>query len=121
DLGTIDDEGFLYVEDRIDDLIITGGENVVPAEVESVLLGHPAVDEVAVIGRDDPEWQQAVTAVIVPAGDAEPDPEELGAHCAERLAPYKVPKRVEFASELPRTASGKLRRRELRERGSVLR
>jgi acyl-CoA synthetase (AMP-forming)/AMP-acid ligase II len=121
DLGRIDEEGFLYVEDRIDDLIISGGENVIPAEVESVLLGHPGVAEAAVVGREDPEWQQAVTAVIVPAEGSDPDAEELRAHCAERLAPHKVPKRVELVSELPRTASGKLKRRELRERGSVLR
>jgi O-succinylbenzoic acid--CoA ligase len=121
DLGRIDEEGFLYVEDRIDDLIISGGENVIPAEVESVLLGHPGVAEAAVVGREDPEWQQAVTAVIVPSEGSDPDAEELRAHCAERLAPHKVPKRVELVSELPRTASGKLKRRELRERGSVLR
>jgi O-succinylbenzoic acid--CoA ligase len=121
DLGQIDEEGFLYVEDRIDDVIVTGGENVIPAEVEAVLLGHSGVSEAAVIGREDPEWQQAVTAVIVPAEGSDPGAEELRSHCAERLAGYKVPKAFEFASELPRTASGKLRRRELRERGSVLR
>ena len=65
DLGRIDEEGFLYVEDRLDDMIVTGGENVVPAEVEKVLLRHPEVADAAVIGRDDPEWQQAVTAVVV--------------------------------------------------------
>jgi O-succinylbenzoic acid--CoA ligase len=114
DLGRIDEEGFLYVEDRIDDLIVTGGENVVPAEVEQVLLRHPQVTDAAVIGREDPEWQQAVTAVVVLREDAEMPTEELRRHCAEELAGYKVPKRIEIASALPRTPSGKLLRRALR-------
>ncbi len=114
DLGRIDEEGFLYVQDRIDDLIVTGGENVVPAEVEQVLLRHPEVADAAVIGRDDPEWQQAVTAVVVLRGDTELPTEELRRHCAEVLAGYKVPKRIEIASALPRTPSGKLLRRALR-------
>ncbi len=114
DLGYIDEEGFLYVRDRIDDMIVTGGENVVPSEVEEVLLAHPAVVEAAVIGREDPEWQQAVTAVVVLAPDAEVTPDELRHHCAATLAGYKVPKRVELAAALPRTPSGKLMRRALR-------
>ena len=114
DLGHIDEEGFLYVQDRIDDMIVTGGENVVPSEVEEVLLQHPAVADAAVVGREDPEWQQAVTAVVVLAPDAEVTPDELRHHCAETLAGYKVPKRVELAAALPRTPSGKLRRRALR-------
>jgi O-succinylbenzoic acid--CoA ligase len=114
DLGHIDEEGFLYVQDRIDDMIVTGGENVVPSEVEEVLLRHPAVADAAVVGREDPEWQQAVTAVVVLAPEAEVTPDELRDHCAETLAGYKVPKRVELAAALPRTPSGKLRRRALR-------
>jgi o-succinylbenzoate---CoA ligase len=114
DLGYIDDEGFLYVRDRIDDMIVTGGENVVPSEVEETLLRHPAVADAAVIGREDPEWQQAVTAVVVLAPGAEVTPDELRHHCAETLAGYKVPKRVELAAALPRTPSGKLMRRALR-------
>jgi O-succinylbenzoic acid--CoA ligase len=114
DLGRIDEEGFLFVEDRIDDMIVSGGENVVPAEVEQVLLRHPEVADAAVVGRDDPEWQQAVTAVVVLRGDAELGAEELRRHCAEELAGYKVPKRIEIASALPRTPSGKLLRRALR-------
>ena len=111
DLGEIDDEGFLYVRDRMDDLIVSGGENVVPAEVEAVLLRHPAVAEAAVVGREDPEWQQAVTAVVVLEGGAEATPEELRRHCAESLAGFKVPKRVELVEALPRTSSGKVMRR----------
>jgi o-succinylbenzoate---CoA ligase len=114
DLGRIDDEGFLYVLDRIDDMIVTGGENVIPSEVEAVLIAHPAVVEAAVVGREDPEWQQAVTAVVVLAPGAEVTPDELRHHCAETLAGYKVPKRVELAAALPRTPSGKLMRRALR-------
>ncbi len=114
DLGYNDDEGFLYVQDRIDDMIVTGGENVVPAEVEEVLLRHPAVADAAVVGREDPEWQQAVTAVVVLKSDAEVTPDDLRHHCAATLAGYKVPKRVELASALPRTPSGKLMRRALR-------
>lgn len=114
DLGQIDEEGFLYVRDRIDDMIVSGGENVVPAEVEEVLLRHPQVAEAAVVGREDPEWQQAVTAVVVLENGAEVHPDELRRHCAESLAGFKVPKRVELASALPRTPSGKVMRRALR-------
>ncbi|HWA54613.1 MAG TPA: o-succinylbenzoate--CoA ligase [Solirubrobacterales bacterium] len=114
DLGRIDEEGFLYVEDRMDDLIVTGGENVVPAEVEKVLLRHPEVADAAVVGREDPEWQQAVTAIVVLEEGSEVSPDELRRHCAESLASYKVPKRVELAAALPRTPSGKLMRRALR-------
>jgi len=114
DTGWIDAEGFLFVEDRIDDLIITGGENVVPSEVENVLLAHPAVSDAAVVGREDPEWQHAVTAVVVASNGRAVDAEELRAFCAARLAGYKVPKRYEIVGELPRTASGKLLRRALR-------
>jgi O-succinylbenzoic acid--CoA ligase len=114
DVGHIDEEGFLYVRDRIDDMIVSGGENVVPAEVEEVLLRHPEVADAAVIGREDPEWQQAVTAVVVLESDSEVTPDELRRHCAASLAGFKVPKRVELAAALPRTPSGKLMRRALR-------
>ena len=114
DLGRIDEEGFLYVEDRIDDMIVSGGENVVPAEVEQVLLRHPEVADAAVVGRDDPEWQQAVTAVVVLVDGSAATPDELRRHCAGELAGFKVPKRVELAAALPRTPSGKLLRRALR-------
>jgi o-succinylbenzoate---CoA ligase len=114
DLGRIDEEGFLYVEDRMDDLIVTGGENVVPAEVEKVLLRHPEVADAAVVGREDPEWQQAVTAIVVLEDGSEVSPDELRRHCAESLAGFKVPKRIELAAALPRTPSGKLMRRALR-------
>ncbi len=114
DLGRIDEEGFLYVHERLDDVIITGGENVLPTEVESVLLRHPDVADAAVIPRDDAEWQQAVTAVVVRADGAAVSEDELRRYCEVDLAGHKVPKRVEFVAELPRTASGKLLRRALR-------
>lgn len=114
DLGEIDDEGFLYVRDRLDDLIVSGGENVVPAEVEAVLLRHPEVADAAVVGREDPEWQQAVTAVVVLETGSRVTPEELRRYCAEALAGFKVPKLVELVAALPRTPSGKLMRRALR-------
>jgi o-succinylbenzoate---CoA ligase len=115
DLGHIDEEGFLYVTGRSSDLIVTGGENVMPAEVEAVLLSHPAVADAAVVGRPDPEWHEAVCALVVVADATEVVEEDLRTHCAASLAPYKVPKRVEFVPGLPRTASGKLLRGELLE------
>ncbi len=115
DLGRIDEEGFLYVEDRLDDVIVTGGENVVPSEVEEVLLAHPEVADAAAIARPDPEWQEAVTAVVVLRDGAQASPDELRRHCAGSLADHQVPKRFEFTSELPRTSSGKLLRSALRE------
>jgi o-succinylbenzoate---CoA ligase len=114
DLGSIDEEGFLYVTDRLGDVIVSGGENVLPAEVEEVLLRHPGVADAAAVGRADAEWQEAVTAVVVLRNQASVSADELRAHCAAELAGYKVPKRIEFVAELPRTASGKLIRRELR-------
>jgi o-succinylbenzoate---CoA ligase len=114
DSGSIDPEGFLWVEGRRDDMIVTGGENVTPEEVEGVLVAHPDVSEAAVVGRPDPDWQNAVVAVVVPREGGVAEPEELRSWCEARLAPYKVPKRIELAEELPRTGSGKLRRAALR-------
>jgi O-succinylbenzoic acid--CoA ligase len=113
DLGRIDDEGFLWVEGRSDELIVTGGENVSPAEVEGVLLRHPSVADAAVVGRDDRRWQRAVTAVLVLAEGAQLEEAELRRHCAAQLAAHKVPKRFEVTDELPRTAAGKLLRTRL--------
>ncbi len=114
DVGYLDEEGYLYVLDRRDDLIVSGGENVYPAEVESVLCSHPAVAEAAVIGAPDERWGQRVVAVVVPARGRSASAEELTALCRSRLAGYKVPKEIRFASSLPRNAAGKLLRRELR-------
>jgi O-succinylbenzoic acid--CoA ligase len=114
DVGTVDEEGFLYVLDRRDDLIISGGENVYPAEVEDALLGHPAVAEAGVYGIPDPRWGHVPAARVVLRAGAAATAEELIAYCRERLARYKVPSRVEFVSALPRTVAGKLQRRLLR-------
>ena len=114
DCGVIEASGALRILGRVDDVIVTGGENVAPEEVEAVLLGHPDVAEVAVVGRPHRRWGLAVTAVIVPVSGARPDLEGLRAFAAEHLARYKLPHRVEFRESLPRTASGKLQRYELR-------
>jgi O-succinylbenzoic acid--CoA ligase len=111
DRGRLDDDGVLHVEGRIDDTIVTGGENVAAAEVEEALLSHPAVADAAVAGRPDPEWGEAVTAFVV-AGEAVSDG-ELAAHCRERLAPFKVPKAIVRVDELPRNAAGKVLRARL--------
>lgn len=116
DIGRVDAEGYLYVLDRRDDLIVTGGENVYPAEVEAVLLSHPAIVEAAVIGVEDQVWGQRVVAVARLANDSDIDADELKEFCRAKLAGYKVPREFRFVVEpLPRTASGKLRRSELRE------
>jgi O-succinylbenzoic acid--CoA ligase len=120
DIGTLDAEGYLYVLDRRNDLIISGGENVYPAEVEAALLAHPWVTEVAVVGVPDETWGQRVVAFVRLADLAEIDlatvPDDLRNHCRARLAAYKTPREVRIVSEpLPRTASGKLRRNVLRE------
>jgi O-succinylbenzoic acid--CoA ligase len=114
DRGRVDARGRLIVAGRKADTIVTGGENVAPAEVEAVLLAHPAVAEAGVFGRPHPEWGEAVSARVVLRPGAAAGSEELRAFCAGRLAGFKVPKAVEVSAEpLPRTASGKLLRREL--------
>jgi len=113
DLGARDDRGRLTVTGRLADTIVTGGENVAPAEVEAVLLAHPDVADAAVRGRPDPEWGEAVVATVVARDGRAPSADALRAHCADRLARFKVPKEIEFAPSLPRTESGKLLRRAL--------
>ncbi|HEY7122144.1 MAG TPA: o-succinylbenzoate--CoA ligase [Solirubrobacterales bacterium] len=115
DLGSIDEEGFLYVTGRSSEVIVTGGENVMPAEVEAVLVSHPAVADAAVVGRPDPEWQEAVCALVVLTEDTEVTQDDLRSHCQSSLAGHKVPKQFEFVTSLPRTASGKLLRGQLPE------
>jgi O-succinylbenzoic acid--CoA ligase len=114
DLGWIDGECFLHVSGRKADTIVSGGENVAPSEVEAVLEACPGVLEAAVVGREDPEWGEAVTAIVVVAPEASVEEGAVREHCAARLAPFKVPKRVDLVTApLPRTGSGKLLRREL--------
>jgi long-chain acyl-CoA synthetase len=117
DIGHLDAEGFLYLSDRRTDLIISGGVNIYPREVEETLIGHPAVADVAVIGVPDPDMGQSVLAVVQPT-DPESDPAalaaELIAYCRGRLSSFKCPRSVELVAELPRTPTGKLLRRQLR-------
>ena len=115
DIGYIDADRNLHVIDRRDDLIVSGGENVYPAEVEEVLRSHPAVLDAAAFGVPDERWGQRVIAAVVPRPEHKPTEEELAAFCGTRLASYKVPKQLRFVSQLPRSASGKLLRRRLRE------
>lgn len=115
DEGALDADGTLTVTGRAGDTIVTGGENVAPAEVEAVLESHPAVAEAAVHGAPDPRWGERVVATVVLHPDAAATDDELAGYCRVRLAGYKVPKAFSFAAELPRTSSGKLLRRFLEE------
>jgi acyl-CoA synthetase (AMP-forming)/AMP-acid ligase II len=105
DLGALDDDGYLQVVGRLRDVIRTGGETVAPGEVEEALSDHPAIEEIAIVGLPDPQWGEVVCAVVVPRGDAAPTVDDLRAHCADRLARFKQPRRVERLDALPRTAA----------------
>ena len=115
DLGYFDDEGYLYVVDRVKDMVISGGENVYPAEVESVLQGHPDIADVAVIGLPDDRWGEAVTAVVVPGAGAEVTLESVREFAASQLASFKLPSRLHVVGELPRNPAGKILKFELRD------
>ena len=114
DLAVIDAEGFLNIVDRRKDVIITGGENVYSTEVEHALHEHPSVREVAVIGVPDEHWGETVKSVVALSQGAQPDETALIEFCRERLAGFKIPRAVEFVDELPKTATGKIRKRSLR-------
>jgi len=116
DIGYLDVDGFLFIADRVKDMVITGGENVYPAEIESVLYEHPAVAEVAVIGLPDERWGEAVVAVAALKPDATLTLEELRDFAAASLARFKLPSRLEFVDALPRNPAGKVLKFELRER-----
>ena len=113
DVATLDEDGYLFIGGRSDDTIIRGGENIAPAEIEDVLVEHPEVREVAVVGADDPEWGQIIVAVVVPATGASPEPDELREHVRKHLRGSRTPDRVVFRDELPTNATGKVLRREL--------
>jgi long-chain acyl-CoA synthetase len=118
DMGYMDDDGFLFLTDRTANLIISGGVNIYPAEVDAVLLEHPAVGDVATIGVPDEEWGEAVKAVVQLAPGTEASPElaqELISFCREHLAHYKCPRTVDFVAELPREDTGKIFKRKLRD------
>lgn len=116
DIGYLDSDGFLYVLDRRSDLIISGGENVYPAEIESVLLSHPAIADAGVVGVKDEQWGHVPAAFIVLHPGQDVNADELAEFCIEKLAKYKLPKRYYFIDNLPRNAAKKLLRRKLRER-----
>jgi acyl-CoA synthetase (AMP-forming)/AMP-acid ligase II len=117
DMARRDEDGYLYIVDRKDNMIITGGEKAYPSEVESVVASHPGVLDVAVIGVPDPKWGEAVKAVVIPKDlDHPPTEEEIIEHCRGKIAGYKRPKSVDFIKpeEMPRTATGKILHRQLR-------
>jgi acyl-CoA synthetase (AMP-forming)/AMP-acid ligase II len=116
DAGYLDEDGYLYLHDRVKDMIISGGENIYPAEVENAIFGHPDVAEVAVIGVPSEKWGEEVKAIVVPKPGHTPQPEDVIRWTRERIAHYKAPKSVDLIDVLPRNPSGKILRRELRER-----
>jgi long-chain acyl-CoA synthetase len=113
DVATLDEDGYLFITGRSDDTIIRGGENIAPAELEDVLIEHPHVHEVAVVGVEDPQWGQAIVAVVVPVAGITPDPDELREHVRKSLRGSRTPDRVVFRDELPTNATGKVLRREI--------
>ena len=115
DLGRLDDEGYLYLVDRKHDMIISGGENVYPREVEEVLLAHPAIDQAAVLGLPHEHWGEQVVAFIVVRPGMNVSSDELKQACGARLSRYKIPKEFRAVIELPRNRMGKIDRRQLRE------
>jgi long-chain acyl-CoA synthetase len=118
DAGYLDEEGFLFLCDRKSDMIISGGVNVYPAEIEAVLQGHPAIADVAVFGVPDDDWGEQIKAVVEPSASSAPSPalaEEILAYCREHLASFKVPKTLDFTTSLPRDPNGKLYKRKLRD------
>ena len=115
DAGRLDEDGYVFLEDRVKDMVISGGENVYPAEVERVVAEHPAVAEVAVIGVPDETWGEAVKAIVVARPEAALDEADLIAFCRQRLAGYKTPKSVDVVETLPRNSTGKVLKRLLRQ------
>jgi long-chain acyl-CoA synthetase len=113
DIAILDEDGYLFIGGRSDDTIIRGGENIAPAELEDVLIEHPGVRDVAVVGVDDPQWGQAIVAVVVPAPGIDPDPEELREYVRNSLRGSRTPDRVVFRDELPTNATGKVLRRDI--------
>jgi acyl-CoA synthetase (AMP-forming)/AMP-acid ligase II len=116
DVGSFDEQGYLFLLDRAKDMIVSGGNNVYPREVEEVIIQHPSVANVVVVGIPDPYWGEAVHAVVVPEPGAHLEAEEIIAYCGNYMAGYKKPKAVDFVDELPVSGYGKILRREVRER-----
>ena len=118
DIGVKDDDGYLYIVDRLKDMIVSGGENIASSEIERVLYEHESVIEAAVVGRPDDRWGEVPVAYVVVSSAATTTSEELVEHCRRQLAGFKVPKDVLFVDALPRNPSGKVLKRELRDRSS---
>jgi acyl-CoA synthetase (AMP-forming)/AMP-acid ligase II len=116
DLATIDEEGYITLVDRKKDMIISGGENVYSVEVESVLFEHPGILDAAIIGLPDEVWGEAVCAIVVPKEGTVIDEQELRSFCRQKLAGYKVPRRIFIEEQLPRNASGKVLKYQLRQK-----
>lgn len=114
DAGYLDEDGYLFIKDRVKDLIISGGENIYPAEIENTLMAHPKIADAAVIGVPDETWGEVPLAVLVAGDQGEISVEELAAHCSGSLAGFKVPKHIEYVAALPRNPSGKILKKELR-------
>ncbi len=114
DAGYVDEDGYVYVQDRVKDMIVSGGENIYPAEVESAMYGHPGIAEVAVIAVPDAKWGEAVKAIVVLKPGSEPDAKGILDYTRTRIAGYKLPKSIDFVATLPRNATGKVLKRELR-------
>lgn len=115
DVGRFDEDGYLYLVDRTSDMIVTGGYNVYPREVEDALAAHPAVREVVVVGLPDDKWGEAVAAFVALRKDASAEEAELIAFARDRVASYKVPKQVRFIDDVPKSPVGKLLRRAVRD------
>jgi acyl-CoA synthetase (AMP-forming)/AMP-acid ligase II len=118
DIGMRDEDGYLYIVDRLKDMIVSGGENIASSEVERVLYEHPAVIEVAVVARPDERWGEVPVAFVVLDASSAATPDELIEHCRGQLAKYKVPRAVTVIDELPRNPSGKVLKRDLRDQTS---
>ena len=114
DMGYIDEQGYVFIMDRSKDMIISGGENIYPREIEEVIIQHPAVREVAVIGVPDEEWGEAIKAVVAVASGQEATEDDLIEFCREHIASYKKPKSVDFVDELPKNNNGKIVKKDLR-------
>ena len=114
DMGRFDEEGYLYIVDRKKDMIISGGENIFPNDIEEVIYRHPAVEMAAVVGAPDPRWGEIVVATVTLKPGHAVDEAELIAHCKAFLSSFKVPKRIDFRAQMPMSSFGKILRREVR-------
>ena len=115
DMGYVDEDGYFFIVDRKKDMIIRGGENIYPREIEEVLFTHPQIAEATVIAKPDPVWGEEVLAVVVPAPGATLSADDVIAYCQAHLADYKVPREVVFRQDLPKTLTGKVQKKQLRE------